>query len=100
MKLPYNLRTLDGSKPHKSWRGWRGFITKNCELRDSHEETFYYGVTNCNYIILPNGVILSNYGYKGRVLMERIREDGWEVVLEKAKAIRREIESVLKDLRR
>jgi len=68
-----------GDEPHKSWGGWENFLT-SCEVRDEHDGVTFYGKTNCNFIVFPDGMMVQNYGYHGRVLMGRIREEGRDVV--------------------
>jgi hypothetical protein len=74
------IKSLTGSKPHPSWKGWRNFLA-TCEVRDKVGETVLYGKTNCNFILFPDGTLLENYGYNGKVVMNRIRKIGWKRVL-------------------
>ena len=74
------IRTLDGAVPHPSRGSWRQFLA-TCEIRDRHEGVIFYNAVNCNYILWPNGVLITNYGYHGRALMNRIREEGPDAVL-------------------
>jgi hypothetical protein len=68
--------SLSGSEPHPSWGGWAGFLSKRCELRGSSRGVKWYGVTNCNYIVFPDGMLVANYGYHGEALMARIKDEG------------------------
>lgn len=36
----------------------------------------YFGVTNCNYIVFPSGLLVQNFGYHGQALMDDIRKIG------------------------
>lgn len=74
------LRTLERLHPHPVNGTWREFLD-TCEVRDEHKGTVYYGSSNCNYIVLPNNLIIDNYGYHGRITMHDIREKGWRAVL-------------------
>lgn len=66
---------LDGSQPHPSHGGWRKFLD-NCELRDKKKGVRYYGRTNCNYILFPDGMIHNNFGSAGQWLMHEIDRHG------------------------
>ena len=70
------IHTLDGSKPHPGWGGWRKFLDKQCDLRGVKKGVMYYGVTNCNYILFPDGLLVKNHGYHGLALMSRIETEG------------------------
>lgn len=74
------IRTLDGSKPHPSYRGWRRFLA-TCEKRDEADGVVFYGKTNCNYILFPNGLLVQNFGFWGRAMMNDVRERGSVKVL-------------------
>ena len=73
------IRALGGGEPHENWGSWKGFL-KSCEVRDKHDGVVFYGKTNCNYIVFPDGMLVRNYGYHGWALMNRIREEGVKVV--------------------
>lgn len=83
------IKTLSGDQPHPSYRGWRNFL-KRCEVRDQHDGVTYYGVSNCNYILFPCGTLICNYGYHGCTLMNRIRDEGKEIVLASIKSRHKE----------
>lgn len=66
-----------------------------CEVRDSAKGVIYFGRTNCNYILFPGGIVVENYGYHGRALMDHIREVGAKVALREIIAKRQEIQEIL-----
>ena len=86
MKFPKTIRALNKTHPHESWRGWKNFL-KSCEVRDQFRGVILFGETNCNYILLPDGLLIQNYGFHGKALMNRFRKEG----------IRRVENSILKD---
>jgi hypothetical protein len=80
------LCAIDGSEPHPSYGGWANFLANHCEVRDTltvagEGDVIHYGSVNCNYIVLPNGLIIQNYGYQGRILMIEIQEKGYKRIL-------------------
>ena len=99
MNLPRDIRTLDGREPHEDYGGWRRFLTERCEVRDEHEGVVYFGVTNCNYVVFPDGMLVENYGYHGEALMDRVRDEGVEAVQAAIRADRAEVEAALRKLR-
>jgi len=88
-----HIVSLSGDEPHPSQGSWEEFLAK-CERRDECAGTVFYGITNCNYIVFPTGDLAQNYGYHGAALMNRIRNEGWESVLEKIKKCRAEINEI------
>ncbi len=74
------FRTLRGDEPHPGYGGWKRFLLEHCELRDEAEGVRYYGATNCNYLVFPNGLILKNFGVNGRVVMDEVRLMGARAV--------------------
>ena len=56
------------------------FLENDCELRDTFEGVRYFGVTNQNFIVFPDGTVVCNYGYHGRSIMDRIRDEGVDAV--------------------
>ena len=92
--LPRNLRTLDGHEPHPSYGGWENFLRK-IELRDEHDGVLFFGSSNCNYIVFPDGTVIENFGFNGPALMSRVRDEGWQAVLASFKASRTEWDSAL-----
>lgn len=79
------IKSVSGDQPHSSWKGWRNFL-KTCEVRDTYtnkakETTTYYGKTNCNYIVFPNGMMVQNYAFHGQNLIDKIKKLGWKRVL-------------------
>ena len=92
------MKTLSGSEPHSSWGGWQGFLY-SCEVRDtistSEGSVVYYGKTNCNYILMPNGYIVQNFGFNGSALMARIRKKGWVKVWKQIESAYNELKELL-----
>lgn len=80
LKFPKNLRTLDNKQPHPSWEGWAGFLN-SCENRGEADGVVFYGKSNCNYLLFPNGIIIQNFGFWGNSLLEEIRNKGRKTVL-------------------
>lgn len=97
MRTP--IIALSGKQPHESWGGWESFLD-TCERRDAvgsgDDEVVFYGKTNCNYILFPGGRLVENFGYHGKVLMGRVREEGWRVVLAEIEALHEEIREALR----
>lgn len=91
---PFNVRTLDHSQPHSDWGGWIGFL-KTCEVRRWEYGVVYYGKTNCNYILFPNGTIISNYAFWGDNLMRSIAANGWQPVLSEIVKAREDLTAIL-----
>ena len=92
------IRAINGTAPHPSYGGWKRFLS-TCEVRDTEQGVVYYGKSNCNYILLPNGWLIQNYGYHGRVLMESIRKDGVEQVMKRIRANNLMIRRIMRSLR-
>lgn len=88
------IYTLDGHKPHPAYRGWANFL-KTCDKRDEYEGAIFYGVVNCNYILLPSGLLIHNFGFHGKVVMNTIRAIGIEAF---EKHVRENYNNLLKDL--
>src|SRR5690606_4929738 len=88
----YQLVTMDSPGPRylprRDWHGWRGFL-RSCEVRGQAGGVIYYGHANCNYLVFPDGSVVCNYGYHGRVLLRCIREVGAAAVLAKLRRHRR-----------
>jgi hypothetical protein len=92
------IKPLSNREPHPDWGGWQGFLA-SCEIRDRVGETTYYGKTNCNYILFPDGTLLENYGYHGREVMERVRKLGWKRTLRSIQTAVAKINAILKEMR-
>lgn len=88
------IHNLSGTVPHESRGTWRNFLD-SCEVRDEHEGTTFYGSVNCNYLLLPNNVVLENFGFHGRNLMGAIRERGWEIVYNRIQKSYDEMQQIL-----
>ena len=84
-KRKVQVRSLTGDRPHEDYGSWEGFL-KTCEVRDHYDDVTHYGRTNCNFILFSDGTLLQNYGFHGRVVMNRIREEGADYVLTSIKA--------------
>lgn len=82
--------------PHESYIGWADFLSK-CEVREEHKGTTLYGKVNCNYILLPNNIILQNFGYHGKNLFDKIVAQGWISVYEHIAAKHREFLKTLNE---
>ncbi len=97
------LKTLNNSQPHSSWGGWDKFLA-TCEVRAAIStpdgDVIYYGKTNCNYIVMPNGYIVENYAFHGHNFMWRIREAGWRKVWDKVRAAHAELNELIGSLRK
>ncbi len=74
------IESVSGGQPHESWGGWRGFLD-SCEKRDEADGVVYYGKTNCNYILFPDGTLLENFSISGQRVMNEVRERGAAAVL-------------------
>ena len=79
-----NLTALSGKSPHPSRGGWLN-VLKELEIRDVQNNVIYFGVSNCNYIVFPTGEIFENFGFNGKKIMRRIKEEGWSKVLTEIK---------------
>ena len=90
IKWPKHIFSLSGKLPHPDYKGWKGFL-ETCEIRSRYRGVTYFGLTNCNYILFPNGLLVCNFGYHGHALMERIQSKGVVVT-------RKEIEKNWSDL--
>ena len=90
------IKPLFRHQPHPCYGGWWNFLTEHCEVRDTYEGVTFYGNSNCNYIVWPNGRMVQNYGYHGKALMNRIRQEGDEAVLAAIEERFRELRSLLK----
>lgn len=88
------IHNISGTVPHESQGTWRQFLD-SCEVRDTHEGTTFYGSVNCNYILLPNNIVLENFGFNGRNLMNKIREEGWEAVFDQRQKCYDEMQALL-----
>lgn len=91
-------KTINGSVPHPDHGSWENFIEKHCELRAEVYGVKHYGRTNCNYIVFPTGEMVQNFGYHGWVMMNRVRDKGWVIVLEEIKQDVRVLKSLIKSL--
>jgi len=99
MDLPEQIIDLSGEEPHESHGGWRNFLINSCEVRDEHDGVVFYGATNCNYVVFPDGTLVRNYGYHGNALMNRVRDEGRDVVLAAVKKDMAEIKATVARLK-
>ena len=90
-KTMNKIWTVNNDQPHSDYGTWENFL-KDHELRDVYRGIKYYGSTNHNYIIFPVGLLVRNYGYHGRALMNRLRREG-------IKKVRKEVVKDLTDFR-
>lgn len=92
------IQSLSGDLPHPDYGGWEGFL-RTCEVRGRHAapdgEVVYYGKTNCNYIVFPEGTLIQNYAFHGEALMTKVRAWGWKAVLRQICAERAVVEVLL-----
>ena len=81
--------------------GWEIFLKERCEIREEYNGVVFYAgksACNCNYIVLPSGMVISNCGYHGKALMNRIREKGVEAVEADATDLYREIDRLTRKI--
>jgi hypothetical protein len=95
MKYPKHIRTLDNSQPHEDYKGWENFLKYHTEIRDSYRGVTFFGVTNCNYILFKDGLLVCNCGYHGKSLMARLRKEGITNVKKDIKDSYKEIRKIL-----
>ena len=76
------IHTIPSTQPHSSHGGWLSFLEKS-EHRRHEYGVILYGRTNCNYILFPDGLLVLNYGFHGRAMMDEIARLGPDIVLEK-----------------
>ena len=90
-----NIEHIAGEMPHEDYGGWANFLATTCEVRDQHEGTTHYGSVNCNYIVFPCGTLVSNFGFHGKALMDRVRKEGPAVVLASIRSAMREVHMIV-----
>lgn len=69
------IHALNGSNPHPTRGSWKEFLA-TCEVRDTFKGVTFFGSANCNYIVFKDGTLVQNFGYHGKALMNRLREEG------------------------
>jgi hypothetical protein len=69
---------LDDTLPHADKGGWKGFL-ETCDMEEHQEVIHFYG-HGWNYLLFPNGAILTNCGHWGEVMANRIEAEGWREV--------------------
>ena len=89
------IRSLSGDQPHSDYRGWSNFLKTVCDVRGTCKGVTYYGSTNCNYIVFPDGTLIQNFGYHGEALMRRIEAEGADAVLADTKKGHGELKRLL-----
>jgi hypothetical protein len=92
------LFTLSGKEPHPDWKGWEGFI-KTCEIRGEARGVIFYGRTNCNYIVFPDGMVHQNFAFHGENMMQDIRKRGRKKVQAELRQRYADIQAMLKESR-
>lgn len=75
-QLALPLQFEADSEPHPSFGGWHMFLQQRTTLRDEVAGVQLYSATNCNFIVFPSGLLIQNYGYHGRAVLARVRENG------------------------
>lgn len=88
------MKVVADHQPHPSWGGWENFL-KSCEIRDQHDGVVFYGKTNCNYIVFPDGTLVENFAFHGRNLMAIVREKGAQKTLDQILEQRKIIKDIL-----
>lgn len=90
------LHTRNGYTPHPSWGDWHRFLSRHCEVRGKADGVVWFGATNCNYFVFPDGLIIENYGYHGKALMREIETDGAGKVRARIDTLYNEIQETLR----
>ena len=98
-KLPKNIHSINNDQPHESWGGWKNFL-KSCEVRDKYRGVTFFGKTNCNYIVFSDGLLVPNFGFHGKALMNWIREKGVAKVKKKLIEDNEKIQNLIKELKK
>jgi hypothetical protein len=88
-----SIRTLDGHLPHPDYKGWEGFL-KECKIAEIVDDVTHYYSSNCNYILFPKGILITNFGFNGNALMNRVKEKGAENVITQIKKDREKMSSL------
>jgi hypothetical protein len=76
-----DIKSLHNDQPHPDWGGWENFLNF-CQVREETDGVIRYGISNCNYILFPDGSLLQNYGFHGKNVMDQCRQRGYQIVLE------------------
>lgn len=84
--IEMRIKAINDDTPHPDYGTWERFL-KTCELRDEADGVKHYGRTNCNYLVFPTGELIQNFGFHGKAMMNRIRDNGWQNVLTAIKKI-------------
>jgi hypothetical protein len=85
------IKSYSGDEPHPDYGGWENFLKSHCEVRGNCRGVVWYGATNCNYILFPDGTLIQNYGFHGKSLMNKVAEKGPEQVLAEIKQYHAEL---------
>lgn len=91
------IYTLSGDEPHPDNGGWDGFL-RTCDVRRWEYGVIFYGVTNCNYILFPCGLLLQNFGYHGHSVMQEIAENGPDAIIAEMKKCHAELKQFMAEL--
>lgn len=93
------VHPLSRSEPHPDYGGWARFLGEHCNLRRVEDGVRYFGATNCNYILFPDGMLVENYGYHGDILMNMVQENGAAVEGARIKKDHEELDALMKKVR-
>lgn len=89
------IHYIDGvSLPHPDYGTWENFLA-TIEKRGECRGVIYYGISNCNYIVFPDGTLVENFGYNGVSLMHKVEEFGPDLVLKQIHEHRAEFLNLL-----
>jgi hypothetical protein len=89
------IHSIDGkSLPHSDYGTWENFLA-TIEKRGECKGVIYYGASNCNYIVFPDGTLVENFGWHGVSLMKRVAELGPNLVLKQIHEQRAEFLNLL-----
>ncbi len=91
------IKSLYETEPHPSYGGWNNFIT-TCEVRDAYRGVVHYGLSNCYYIVFPDGTLIDGAGSSGGVIMQDVREKGVWNELRELKLERRKAKLIMRTL--
>ena len=72
------IRHIYGKMPRAGT--WEDYLAQ-AELREECNGVRLYGITNCNYLVFPSGLLLTNFGWQGAACIRRIKEHGIDAFL-------------------
>ena len=73
---------------------WSDWLTSQCELRGEAPGVTWYGITNCNYLVV-RGRVLTCYGYHGEVMFKALARGSGQrrrTLLKRARQMRELVE--------